>query len=265
MRNLLPRCEKWPQLCWVSQAISVAKSSQYYVLHNGHIWISQFLSSYPVILTFADTSYLIEWTYRISHAFFWEWFLPLTWSTVLFRSRARAPPTLSHPPPPSPSSCLTTPFGRFFREPRWKHLPPAPWFEVQGVPCFKSNGRSSSAVTEARRPVLLSRDDPQGREARFSHNGETRPKVLPVGELSWLSTEWGKRRLPESCKLQVAVANYFLCWKNFVRLAWREASCASRQSASLRVYSHRQFSHEWTKMWCKILKKHKSVFEHSRR
>ena len=40
-------------------AISVAKSSQYYVLHNGHIWISQFLSSYPVILTFADTSYLI--------------------------------------------------------------------------------------------------------------------------------------------------------------------------------------------------------------
>ena len=37
-------------------AISVAKSSQYYVLHNGHIWISQFLSSYPVILTFAETS-----------------------------------------------------------------------------------------------------------------------------------------------------------------------------------------------------------------
>ena len=59
MRNLLSRCEMWPQLCWVSQAISVAKSSQYYVLHNGHIWISQFLSSYPVILTFADTSYLI--------------------------------------------------------------------------------------------------------------------------------------------------------------------------------------------------------------
>ena len=69
-----------------------------------------------------------------------------------------------------------------------KHLPPAPWFEVQGVPCFESNGRSSSADTEARRPVLLSRDVPQGREARFSHNGETRPKVLPIGELSWLST-----------------------------------------------------------------------------
>ena len=31
------------------------------------------------------------------------------------------------------------------------------------------------------------------------------------------------------------VANYFLCWKNFVRLAWREASSASRQSASLRL------------------------------
>ena len=29
------------------------------------------------------------------------------------------------------------------------------------------------------------------------------------------------------------VANYFLCWKNFVRLAWRETSSASRQSASL--------------------------------
>ena len=87
-----------------------------------------------------------------------------------------------------------------------KHLPPAPWFEVQGVPCFKSNGKSSSAITEARRPVLLSRDDPQGREARFSHNGETRPKVLPVGELSWLHTEGGKRKFkPVSQK----VANYF--------------------------------------------------------
>ena len=31
------------------------------------------------------------------------------------------------------------------------------------------------------------------------------------------------------------VANYFLCWKNFVRLAWREASSASRQSTSLRL------------------------------
>ena len=70
-----------------------------------------------------------------------------------------------------------------------KHLTPAPWFEVPGVPASKSNVRSSSAITEARRPVLLSRDDPQGREARFSHNGETRPKVLPIGELSWLHTE----------------------------------------------------------------------------
>ena len=83
-----------------------------------------------------------------------------------------------------------------------KHLPPAPWFEVQGVPCFKSNGRSSSAVTEARRPVLLSRDDPQGREARFSHNGETRPKVLPIGELSWIIH--GMREEASSRKLQVA-------------------------------------------------------------
>ena len=110
-----PAVKCGPSFAEVSQAISVAKSSQYNVLHNGHIWISQFLSSYPVILTFADISYLIEWTYRISHAFFWEWFLPLTWSTVPFRSRARAPPdALSSAPPPSPSSCLTTPFGRFF-------------------------------------------------------------------------------------------------------------------------------------------------------
>ena len=116
--------------------------------------------------------------------------------------QSRAPPTLSHPRhPQAPRLVSQIYFRRFFREPRWKHLPPAPWFEVQGVPCFKSNGRSSSADTEARRPVLLSRDDPQGREARFSHNGETRPKVLPVGELSWLPTEGGKRRLPESCKL----------------------------------------------------------------
>ena len=95
-----------------------------------------------------------------------------------------------------------------------KHLPPAPWFEVQGVPCFKSNGRSSSAVTEARRPVLLSRDDPQGREARFSHNGETRPKVLPIGELSWLHTERREEgiqaRLPESC-------NFFSLLKKLVK------------------------------------------------
>ena len=111
-----------------------------------------------------------------------------------------------------------------------KHLTPAPWFEVQGVPCFKSNVRSSSAITEARRPVLLSRDDPQGREARFSHNGETRPKVLPIGELSWLHTERREEgiqaRLPESC-------NLISLLKKLVKLAWREASSASRQSASL--------------------------------
>ena len=98
-----------------------------------------------------------------------------------------------------------------------KHLTPAPWFEVQGVPCFKSNVRSSSAITEARRPVLLSRDDPQGREARFSHNGETRPKVLPIGELSWLHTERreeGIQALPESC-------NLISLLKKLVKLAWR--------------------------------------------
>ena len=89
--NCSPAVKRGPSLAEVSQAVSVAKSSQYNVLHNGNIWISQFLSSYPVILTFADISYLIEWTYRISHAFFWEWFLPLTWSTVLFRSRAGPP------------------------------------------------------------------------------------------------------------------------------------------------------------------------------
>ena len=54
-----PAVKCGPSFAEVSQAISVAKSSQYNVLHNGHIWISQFLSSYPVILTFADTSYLI--------------------------------------------------------------------------------------------------------------------------------------------------------------------------------------------------------------
>ena len=117
------------------------------------------------------------------------------------------PDALSSAPPPSPSSCLTTPFGRFFREPRWKHLPPAPWFEVQGVPCFKSNGRSSSADTEARRPVLLSRDVPQGREARFSHNGETRPKVLPIEELSWLHTERREEGIQAPRKLQI---NFFV-------------------------------------------------------
>ena len=88
-----------------------------------------------------------------------------------------------------------------------KHLTPAPWFEVQGVPCFKSNVRSSSAITEARRPVLLSRDDPQGREARFSHNGETRPKVLPIGELSWLHTERREEGIQAPGKLQI---NFFV-------------------------------------------------------
>ena len=112
-----------------------------------------------------------------------------------------------------------------------KHLTPAPWFEVLGVPCFISNVRSSSAITEARRPVLLSRDDPQGREARFSHNGETRPKVLPIGELSWLHTERREEgiqaRLPDSCNL------FSLLKKKLVKLAWREASSASRQSTAL--------------------------------
>ena len=54
-----PAVKRGPSLAEVSQAVSVAKSSQYNVLHNGNIWISQFLSSYPVILTFAETSYLI--------------------------------------------------------------------------------------------------------------------------------------------------------------------------------------------------------------
>ena len=135
------------------------------------------------------------------------------------RRQSRAPPTLSHPRhPQAPRLVSQIYFRRFFRETEMKHLPPAPWFEVQGVPCFKSNGRSSSAVTEARRPVLLSRDDPQGREARFSHNGETRPKVLPKGELSWLHTErWEEgiqARLPDSC-------NLFSLLKKLVKLAWR--------------------------------------------
>ena len=117
--------------------------------------------------------------------------------------QSRAPPTLSHPRhPQAPRLVSQIYFGRFFRETEMKHLPPAPWFEVQGVPCFKSNGRSSSAITEARRPVLLSRDDPQGREARFSHNGETRPKVLPWGELSLVIH--GMREEASPRKLQVA-------------------------------------------------------------
>ena len=147
--------------------------------------------------------------------------------------QSRAPPTFSHPRHPlAPRLVSQIYFGRFFRETEMKHLPPAPWFEVQGVPCFKSNGRSSSAVTEARRPVLLSRDDPQGREARFSHNGETRSKVLPIGELSWLHPERREEgiqaRLPERC-------NLISLLKKLVKLAWREASSASRQSASLRL------------------------------
>ena len=138
------------------------------------------------------------------------------------RSRIRATPellVLSHKS-----------IRKIFSGAEMKHLTPAPWFEVQGVPCFKSNVKSSSAITEARRPVLLSRDDPQGREARFSHNGETRPKVLPIGELSWLHTERREEgiqaRLPDSC-------NLFSLLKKLVKLAWREASSASRQSASL--------------------------------
>ena len=55
------------------------------------------------------------------------------------------------------------------------------------------NGGSSPTTTEVRRPVLLGRNDPQGRRARFSLRGETRPKVLPIGRLSWFSTEGGKR------------------------------------------------------------------------
>ena len=148
MRNLLSRCEKWLQLCWVSQAISVAKSSQYYVLHK-----RTYLNFSILIIVSCDTNFCwhfisyIEWTYRISHAFFWEW---------LFLPDARRFPSLNRAPlvtarhlrttllPPSESLCPLPSQASLVESKRvlvWKILcvqgkgpPPAPWLE-QGVPC----------------------------------------------------------------------------------------------------------------------------------
>ena len=133
--------------------------------------------------------------------------------------QSRAPPTLSHPRhPQAPRLVSQIYFGRFFRETEMKHLPPAPWFEVQGVPCFKSNGRSSSAITEARRPVLLSRDDPQGREARFSHNGETRPKGSSHRRVV-LVTHGKEGRGNSSSSPRKLQFDFFV--EKLVKLAWR--------------------------------------------
>ena len=71
------------------------------------------------------------------------------------RTQSRAPSTLSHPCHPlAPRLVSQICFGRFLRH-RDEAPPPAPWSEVQGVPCSRSNGGSSSTSTEARRPVLL--------------------------------------------------------------------------------------------------------------
>ena len=89
----------------------------------------------------------IEWTYRISHAFFWEW---------LFLPDARRFPSLNRAPlvtarhlrttllPPSESLCPLPSQASLVESKRvlvWKILrvqgkgrPPAPWLE-QGVPC----------------------------------------------------------------------------------------------------------------------------------
>ena len=103
----------------------------------------------------------------------------------LIDGRAGPPRILTRAPPPSSPSCLVSQiyFGRFFREPRWSHPTRPVGPKSKGVPCFRSKWRvfTNDHCTEARRPVLLGRNDPQGRKARFSLRGETRPKVLPIG------------------------------------------------------------------------------------
>ena len=86
-----------------------------------------------------------------------------------------------------------------------KHLTPAPWFEVQGVPCFKSNVRSSSAITEQGDPSSLLEMILKVEKRGFRTMERRDQKVLPIEELSWLHTERREEgiqaRLPESCNL----------------------------------------------------------------
>ena len=110
----------------------------------------------------------IEWTYRISHAFFWEW---------LFLPDARRFPSLNRTPlvtarhlrttllPPSESLCPLPSQASLVESRRvlvWKilrvqgkGLPPAPWLE-QGVPCSEPVEDPSPSCTPGKAtPVLL--------------------------------------------------------------------------------------------------------------
>ena len=113
----------------------------------------------------------------------------------LIDGRAGPPRILTRAPPPSSPFCLVSQiyFGRFFREPRWSHPTRPVGPKSKGVPCFRSKWGVFTNNHWGKATHPPSRDDPQGRKARFSLRGETRPKVLPIGRLSWFSTEGGKR------------------------------------------------------------------------
>ena len=168
--------------------------------------------------------------------FFWEWLLfvfspPLgAPHRVSSEAQSRAPPTFSHPRHPRAPRLGSQIYSEDFFVSRDEAPYTCPVVWSPGRLLLQIQCKVFISDHWARRPVLLTRDDPQGREARFSHNGETRPKVLPIEELSWLHTERREEgiqaRLPERC-------NLISLLKKLVKLAWREASSASRQSAAL--------------------------------
>ena len=79
--------------------------------------------------------------------------------------------------PPGSSSCLTNLFWKIFKAPRWSPST-RPMIQSPRRPLLQIQWRVfiNEQNTEARRPVLLGRNDPQGRRARFLLRGEMRPK-----------------------------------------------------------------------------------------
>ena len=143
--------------------------------------------------------------------------LHLEHRTVSLPKQSRAPPTFSHPRHPRAPRLVSQIYSEDFFVSRDEAPYTRPVVRSPRRPLLQIQCKVFISDHWARRPVLLTRDDPQGREARFSHNGETRPKVLPIGELSWLHTERreeGIQALPESC-------NLISLLKKLVKLAWR--------------------------------------------
>ena len=96
--------------------------------------------------------------------------------------------------PPGSSSCLTNLFWKIFKAPRWSpstrpmiRSPRRPLLQIQWRVFLNEQN------TEARRPVLLVEMIPKV-ESEVSLSGDMRPKVFPIGRLSWFPTEGGKRK-----------------------------------------------------------------------